>query len=318
MLEPTRTTGGGGGSDAEMPHDLNSALLKIASLDWQEGPAEGVESALEGVGEDWGAYTGLPPRPIARRRKRAHLLAPLSYRRPDGATGGSRPAPGSTAPRSRGRCGAHRRAVRGPLPQRLDRPRPHCITRSRTWPEVHRMFYEAMRCSGTGATKAKIMYYSVYRFGRRWPSALEGLEVAPPAAFLSDAEAPSLAADAEAIHVQNLALDEIEALADARNADSIASALEGPADPVADRVRLLVIPGGSATKRISRRWRAKRPCCRTSWSGGSRRRRSGSSPAAPASPTAKSICAASPGAAGRPAEPGTMSRAPISRTRNGW
>ena len=110
------------------------------------------------------------------------------------------------------------------------------------------MFYEAMRCSGTGTTQARIMYYSVYRFGPRWPSLEEGLDATPPAAFLSDAEAPSLAADAEAIHLQDLDLDEIEALADARNADSLTSALEGPADPVGDRARLLVVPGGSATK----------------------------------------------------------------------
>ena len=33
---------------------------------------------------------------------------------------------------------------------------------------VDRMFYDAMRCSGVGATEAKTMYYSLLRFGRHW------------------------------------------------------------------------------------------------------------------------------------------------------
>ena len=250
MLEPTRTTSGGGDSDADVPQDLNSALLRIASLDWQEAPAAAEESVLEGVGEDWGAYTGLPPRvELLDDGRGAHLLAPLSYRRPDGSDW---PVPtgawldGASIPRP------FWSLIGGPFEGRYRNASivhdHYCIAKTRPWQDVHRMFYEAMRCSGTGAARAKIMYYSVYRFGPRWPSLEEGLEAAPPAAFLSDAEAPSLAADAEAIHVQDLDLDEIEALADARNADSVASALEGPADPVADRARLLVVPGGSATR----------------------------------------------------------------------
>ena len=35
-------------------------------------------------------------------------------------------------------------------------------------PEVDRMFYNAMRCSGVGAVEAKTMYYSLLRFGRHW------------------------------------------------------------------------------------------------------------------------------------------------------
>jgi hypothetical protein len=30
------------------------------------------------------------------------------------------------------------------------------------------MFYNAMRCSGVGATEAKTMYYALYRHGRHW------------------------------------------------------------------------------------------------------------------------------------------------------
>jgi Protein of unknown function (DUF1353) len=35
-------------------------------------------------------------------------------------------------------------------------------------PEVDRMFYNAMRCSGVGAVEAKTMYYALLRFGRHW------------------------------------------------------------------------------------------------------------------------------------------------------
>jgi hypothetical protein len=93
------------------------------------------------------------------------------------------------------------------------------------------------------------MYYAVYRFGPRWRSAeAEALEAAGAAqAALTDLEAPSLAADAEAIFVQDLDLDEIDALADARNAAGTAP-MEGPegaSDGRLDRARRLVVTGGS-------------------------------------------------------------------------
>ena len=43
-----------------------------------------------------------------------------------------------------------------------------CETRDRPWRAVHRMFYEACRCGGVGAVKAKTMYYAVFHFGPRW------------------------------------------------------------------------------------------------------------------------------------------------------
>ena len=251
MLEPSRKSGGRA-LEADTPHDLNSALLKIASLEWQE-TATAEELLLEGLEEDWGAYTGLPPRvELLDDGRGAHLLAALSYRRPDGSDWPVPPGAwldGASIPRPLWSL------IGGPFEGRYRNASivhdHYCITQVRPWQDVHRMFYEAMRCSGTGAAKAKIMYYSVYRFGPRWPALEEGLggvAEAPPPAFLTDAEAPSLAADAEAIHVQDLALDEIEALADARNADSAEADQEGPADPIADRARLLVVPGGSATR----------------------------------------------------------------------
>jgi hypothetical protein len=40
--------------------------------------------------------------------------------------------------------------------------------KNRPPPEVDRMFYNAMRCSGVGAVEAKTMYYALLRFGRHW------------------------------------------------------------------------------------------------------------------------------------------------------
>ena len=43
-----------------------------------------------------------------------------------------------------------------------------CDSKQRPWRAVHRMFYNASRCGGVDATKAKIMYAAVYHFGPRW------------------------------------------------------------------------------------------------------------------------------------------------------
>ncbi|MFM8414275.1 MAG: protealysin inhibitor emfourin [Planctomycetota bacterium] len=43
-----------------------------------------------------------------------------------------------------------------------------CADRDRSWRAAHRMFYEACRCGGVGAVKAKTMYYAVFHFGPRW------------------------------------------------------------------------------------------------------------------------------------------------------
>lgn len=44
----------------------------------------------------------------------------------------------------------------------------YCDRRTRPWPSVHRMFYEAMLTSGVPLTQAKIMYAGVYWGGPRW------------------------------------------------------------------------------------------------------------------------------------------------------
>ena len=43
-----------------------------------------------------------------------------------------------------------------------------CERMTSSWEDVHRMFYEAMRCAGVSDAQAKTMYYAVYHFGPRW------------------------------------------------------------------------------------------------------------------------------------------------------
>jgi hypothetical protein len=43
-----------------------------------------------------------------------------------------------------------------------------CAARIRPWRAIHRMFYEACRCAGVDAAKAKAMYYAMFHFGPRW------------------------------------------------------------------------------------------------------------------------------------------------------
>lgn len=43
-----------------------------------------------------------------------------------------------------------------------------CDEKAESWQDVHRMFYDACRCSRVGVGKAQTMYWAVYHFGPRW------------------------------------------------------------------------------------------------------------------------------------------------------
>lgn len=45
-----------------------------------------------------------------------------------------------------------------------------CDVQAESWEDVHRMFYDACRCSRVGIGKAQTMYWAVYHFGPRWPN----------------------------------------------------------------------------------------------------------------------------------------------------
>lgn len=44
----------------------------------------------------------------------------------------------------------------------------YCVTKSRPYKQVHKMFYEAMRVDGVSWLKAKTMYYAVKIGGPKW------------------------------------------------------------------------------------------------------------------------------------------------------
>ena len=221
---------------------LSSALVRVASVEWRSelGTPRSSEAA-----EHVGAYAGLPAQvAFLADGRTVRLLAPISYTQ---ANGTAWPVPkdieldGASIPRFLWSL------IGGPFEGRYrDASIVHdhyCVVRTRSWQDTHRVFYDAMLSSGETSTKAKVMYYAVYRFGPRWGAGEAGVTVA---AAIGVDEAASLAADAEAIHVQNLTLAEIEALAEARNAATRASVTTGmEAGDLLERVRRLVITGGS-------------------------------------------------------------------------
>lgn len=119
-----------------------------------------------------------------------------------------------------------------------------CVTRDRPWPQTHRVFYDAMICSGVAPLKAKVMYYAVYRFGPRWtlgPSAVaDGFPTTAPMSGpnagrgtgvpadlpVEPFDAVGFEADARLIRDTDPDVAEIEALAQKRQGR--AAAMPGP------------------------------------------------------------------------------------------
>lgn len=172
----------------------------------------GLESAVTG----FGSYLGLPPHvALLPDGRMGELLAPIEYIQ---QTSKRWPVPagasldGASIPRPLWSI------IGGPFEGRYrDASIVHdhyCVVKTEPWRETHRMFFEAMRCSGVGSVQAKVMFYAVHRFGPRW--AVGGLESFAPAPPLTDADAQTLASDAETIVTQDLDIDAIEALADSR------------------------------------------------------------------------------------------------------
>jgi hypothetical protein len=60
-----------------------------------------------------------------------------------------------------------------------------CEVQGESWEDVHRMFYDACRCSRVGIGKAQTMYWAVYHFGPRWENS-RTTDATPPAEPLPD------------------------------------------------------------------------------------------------------------------------------------
>ena len=106
----------------------------------------------------------------------------------------------------------------------------YCEHLYRPWEGVHRMFYDAMITDGVEPTKAKLMYYAVFRFGPRWdikeiitcPPLMNcqnpgNLEVSVSTPRIKEADLPLYAQEismaTKLIESQNIGLDQIERLA---------------------------------------------------------------------------------------------------------
>lgn len=99
----------------------------------------------------------------------------------------------------------------------------YCDVRTQPWQAVHRVFYEAMLCSGVSEPKAKIMYYAVYSFGPRWvvgsPALIEGIDTAgapksiPKSLPVQSFHATSFEKAARQIFTENPSIESIEELA---------------------------------------------------------------------------------------------------------
>ena len=89
---------------------------------------------------------------------------------------------------------------------------------------VDRMFYDAMRCSGVGATEAKTMYYALLRFGRHWkftvkkakPVLPESSEVLTHEPRTTTVDPNEVNAIQQWIRQNDPTLDQIESRADAK------------------------------------------------------------------------------------------------------
>lgn len=203
------------------------AILRPAALEWQAA----LESVLEAAAAGFGRFDGDAITKWLSDGRHMQLMQPMTYYAEDGSEW---PVPADAIVDGASIPQPFWSVIGGPF-EGLYREASiihdfYCDTQTRAWRATHRMFYEAMRCKGVGAVRAKVMYYAVYRFGPRWAlpgaAALElpgGLEAvaapAAPAPLASPSfDAPSAEADVRTIVAADPDLESIEALADARGA----------------------------------------------------------------------------------------------------
>lgn len=205
------------------------AILRPRDLPWAAAAVEAMAEAMVESAGGFGHYTGLPPlTEWLSDGRHMQLKRPFGY-----VDAGDRewPVPSETIVDGASIPRVFWSLIGGPL-EGLYRNASivhdhHCVVRANPWRDVHRMFYEAMLCSGVPGIKARVMFYAVYRFGPRWETS-PAVEVAGfaqvkamsvPTALPSEAfDAASFMADAAYIQEQALDPTAIERLADARAA----------------------------------------------------------------------------------------------------
>lgn len=146
-------------------HDL-VAILRPTALSWPEYVEYGeVESVVS-----YGYYENAPPlTEWLGNGRHMRLKRPFSYVQESGRAW---PVPVETVVDGASIPKAFWSLIGGPFEGRYrDASIVHdyyCNEQSRPWREVHRVFYDAMLCSGVPLPQAKVIFYAVYRFGPRW------------------------------------------------------------------------------------------------------------------------------------------------------
>lgn len=199
---------------------LNEAIAQIDLLLAADGRADDGNAPAAAV-TGFGSYDGLPPRiALLPDGRGATLLEPIAYH---GGDGGDWPVPAGAALDGASIPRAFWTLIGGPFEGRYrDASIVHdhyCVSRERRWADTHRMFHDAMRCSGVGRAQAGVMFYAVYRFGPRWPDpAPAGLAGTMAEARPEAVDPATMMRDARAIVDGRLDPDAIAALVDHRDA----------------------------------------------------------------------------------------------------
>jgi hypothetical protein len=128
-----------------------------------------VASVTPDAGSDWGRFEGNPVWRPDRDGRGVTLLEPFAYTDPRSlrwrVEAGTR-LHGASLPKG------FWPVIGGPYEASFRNASilhtAACAARIRPWRAIHRMFYEACRCAGVDARKAKAMYYAVFHFGPRW------------------------------------------------------------------------------------------------------------------------------------------------------
>jgi hypothetical protein len=116
-----------------------------------------------------GQFSGNPAAELLPGGRQLRLLQPFSYTDPRGRTW---IAPSGTVVDGASIPRAFWTVIGGPLEGSYRNASiihdHYCVTKSKPWQEVHRVFYDGMISAGVGRQLAALMYFAVFKFGPRW------------------------------------------------------------------------------------------------------------------------------------------------------